>query len=341
MASVSEAPRRTSRSTYKRKGRSRLGQYAGAFWIHTVAGPAVHALERFGLAERVIGRFAQMQERNAGKSSPFRKYTPGPQDVFVATYAKSGTNWMMQIAHQLIWHGRGEFDHLHDVVPWPDMEIVPPMKWYAIPLQQADHWKDSPEQKRVIKSHYDWKLLPYSPEARYIMVIRDPKDVFVSNYFFLGQSIGKAMPAVDTWYKLFLSGKFPLGASWAANAAGYWNERHRPNVLVCSFKSMKRDLEGTVRKVANFLDIRATDELIQEVCRQSTFDYMKQIDHKFRVGKMIAGGSEGTMMRKGKQGDSSELLSPERQREIDAHFIAELKRLGSDLPYEEFADIAR
>ncbi len=36
------------------------------------------------------------------------------------TYAKSGTNWMMQIAHQLIYHGKGEYNHLHDVVPWPD-----------------------------------------------------------------------------------------------------------------------------------------------------------------------------------------------------------------------------
>ena len=46
------------------------------------------------------------------------------------------------------------------------------------------------------------------------------------------------------------------------------------------------------------------------------------------------------MMRKGSQGGSGELLTPERQREIDAHCIAELKRLGSDLPYEEFCGLA-
>jgi len=39
------------------------------------------------------------------------------------------------------------------------------------------------------------------------------------------------------------------------------------------------------------------------------------------------------------QGRSSEMLSVQQQREMDAYFIAELKRLGSDLPYEEFADI--
>jgi hypothetical protein len=53
---------------------------------------------------------------------------------------------------------------------------------------------------------------------------------------------------------------------------------------------------------------------------------------------MIPWHPEGTMMRKGEQGGSSELLSRERQRELDAYFRAELARLGSDFPYEEFCD---
>ncbi len=40
-------------------------------------------------------------------------------------------------------------------------------------------------------------------------------------------------------------------------------------------------------------------------------------------------------MRKGKQGASNELLTPERQNAIDAACKAELQRLGSDLPYDE------
>jgi hypothetical protein len=66
---------------------------------------------------------------------------------------------------------------------------------------------------------------------------------------------------------------------------------------------------------------------------------MKGIDQKFRMGKVIPWHAEGAMMRKGTQGGSSELLSRERQRAMDAHFRAELKRLGSDFPYEEFCDV--
>jgi hypothetical protein len=299
-------------------------------------------LEGLGWAERTLGFVGRKRIEEERKKNPLRGYQPAQQDIFVMTYAKSGTNWMMQIAHQLIYHGRGEYDHIHDVVPWPDTAAMPGfMRRYAIPLKQATHWQDSPEKKRVIKTHFNWDLLPYSPEARYIAVIRDPKDVFVSNYFFVRDGVyGKAMPSTDTWYRLYLSKNFLLGGSWAVNAAGYWAERHKPNVLVVSFKSMKRDLRGTVLKVAQFLNIDASDALIDEVCSLSAFAHMKAIDHKFHIGKLVPWREAGAMMRKGNQGGSAELLSGEQQREMDRHFMAELRELGSDFPYAEFCDLA-
>ena len=54
----------------------------------------------------------------------FQGYTPAHGDVFVCTFAKSGTNWMMQIAHQIAFRGAGEYAHIHDVISWPDMVLV-------------------------------------------------------------------------------------------------------------------------------------------------------------------------------------------------------------------------
>ena len=325
---------------FERKAPPLALRVAIGVWMYGIFGPLVWVLEKTGRAERVFRRISARQKKVFAEQNPFRDYVPGEQDVFVATFAKSGTNWMMQIAHQLIWHGKGEFEHIHSVVPWPDTQVMPPwMRGYAIPLKDARDWETSPERKRVIKTHFDWELLPYSENARYIMVIRDPKDVFVSSYFFLKDGVlGAAMPSVDTWYRLFLSDRFMIGGSWAANTAGYWAQRGRKNVLIVSFKSMKRDLKGTVRRVAQFLDIGTSESLVDLVSGQSSFEYMKSIDHKLRIGKMIPWRPEGPMMRKGTQGGSSELLSRERQREMDTHFKAELKRLGSDFPYEEFCD---
>jgi len=314
-------------------------QWFVALGMNGLMRPLMRTLEATGYAERFLASMS-VQAHRRHVENPFRRYLPGPHDVIVMTYAKSGTNWLLQIAHQLIHHARGEYNHIHDVIPWPDIETMPGfMRRYAIPLSQANGWESAPERKRVIKTHFNWDLIPYSSEARYIAVIRDPKDVFVSSYFFLKDGLyGAAMPSLKTWYRLFLSKHFMLGGSWAVNAAGFWAERHRPNVLVLSFKAMKKDLRGSVKAVAGFLGINASEALIDDVCRLSTFEHMKSIDHRFHMGKMIPWREAGAMIRKGKQGGSSELITLEQQREIDAHFRAELRALGSDFPYDEFCD---
>jgi aryl sulfotransferase len=297
--------------------------------------------EKLGVTVRVIQSMTAQASKRLEAKNPFKGYKPTAHDVFVATYVKSGTNWMMQIAHQLVNHGRGEFEHIHYAVPWPDTKLMGGgMRGYAIPIEDDSVWKASPEQKRVIKTHFGWDLLPYSPDARYIMVIRDPKDVFVSSYFFFAKngSIGDSNISVETWLKLFLSERFVVWESWAANAAGYWAQRHRPNVRVVSFKAMKRDLPGTVRMLADFLGVQISQQELQAVCEKSSFDYMKRIDEKFRMWQMIPWIQVGPMVRKGTHGGSSELLTTEQQRQIDEFCIAELKRLGSDFPYDEFCD---
>ena len=297
--------------------------------------PLMRGLQVVGLEGAFLKR---MGNRDRARGNPFQNYVADKHDVFVAVFFKSGTNWTMQIVHQLLNHGKGEFDHIHSVVPWPD---APPfLGKYAIPVEDPSVWMASPEQKRAIKTHLSWDLLPYSEDARYVLVIRDPKDVIVSGYFFLRDVVFRsAMPSPAAWCQNFLTGSGGMG-SWAEHSVGYWAQRHRSNVLLLSFKSMQHDLNGTVAKIAKFLDVNVAEESLAEVCRKSSFGYMKQIDERFAPEGVHPWGRKVTMMRKGVHGGSSELLTKEQQRAVDAHFIAELKRLGSDLPYEEFCELA-
>lgn len=320
---------------------SLLSQYALGILINGVMRPVLRTSEFLGLADRLLTLRPDPMQNPELQKRAFAGFSPGSQDVFVMTYPKSGTNWVMQIAHQLIHHGKGEFEHIHDVIPWPDTRVAPGfMRKYAIPIEQAVHWKNAPERKRVIKTHFNWDGLPYAEQARYIAVIRDPKDVFVSAYFFFRDGfMGKSMPRLDTMYNAFVSGK-GMGGSWAVNAASYWKQRKRSNVLILSFKNLKRDLPGNVANIARFLDINVSQEVLDTVCRLSSFDYMKSIDSRFHMGQIVAWLPPGQMIRKGAQGGASELLSLEQRRKIDDRFQEELKRIGCDLPYEEFADLA-
>jgi hypothetical protein len=72
----------------------------------------------------------------------------------------------LQIVYQLIHPGKGEFDHIHSDVPWPDAVLVS-RTWqnYAIPLKLAASWRTTPQAGRLIKTHLNWNPVPYSKEA--------------------------------------------------------------------------------------------------------------------------------------------------------------------------------
>ena len=40
-------------------------------------------------------------------------------DIWISVPVKSGTNWMMNIVHQLLTGGDADFDSIYSVVPWP------------------------------------------------------------------------------------------------------------------------------------------------------------------------------------------------------------------------------
>jgi hypothetical protein len=298
-------------------------------------------LQRFKIEGKVFRAMRRRQLQELRANNPFKGYVPTKHDVFVVTYVKSGTNWMMQLAHQLLFHGKGEYEHIHSVVAWPDTDLMN-LKGYAIPLRDPRVWQASPEGKRVIKTHFAWEDVPYSPDAKYIVVIRDPKDVFVSSYHFFVKNGPLAYTNLSPahWLELFLSEQFFIVGSWGAATAGYWAQRDKPNVLICSFKEMRRDLEGTVRRVATFLAVEPSPELVRRVTELSSFDYMKTIDDKFSMGTFMSVRPSGGMIRKGADGGSSELLTPAQARRIDEYFIKELQRLGSDFPYDEFCRVS-
>jgi Sulfotransferase domain len=267
----------------------------------------------------------------------FAHYEPTSSDVFVSTFAKSGTNWMMQIAHQIAFRGAGDYEHIHDVISWPDLGAR--ARRMAVSLDDRRVQEASPTKLRVIKTHLSAYNVPLSDQARYLVVVRDPKEIFVSSYHFASGAAGPLMPTSDVWLELFLTPKFPLnfGSTWAEHTASYWALKDKPNVLVLSFSDMKRDLPGAVQRVADVLGVRLTSEEMNAVLEKSTFSYMSGIENKFTpIPKGTLPWGEGLkMMREGKAGNSHEMLTPEQRTRIDEHFQAELARLGSDFPYAE------
>lgn len=260
----------------------------------------------------------------------FPSYVPSVHDVFVCSYFKSGTNWTMQVAVQIAYRGRGEFAHIHDLVPWPDMA---PRARYAVPLDDDGPRCSAPTGLRVIKTHLSTAHVPYSPEARYVCVVRDPKDVFVSGYHFTRAHVGMLMPSVADWLAATLSPDTPLG-SWAEHLAGYWRLRDRPNVLFLTYESMRADLPGTVDRIAALMGVALSPDERAAVIERSSFAYMKTIGAKFEAPGAPWADPRGSMMRRGERGTAGELLSANDQRRVDDYWRAELARMQCDFPFD-------
>lgn len=292
---------------------------------------------KLGRAKEMIYLFNRTLRNNDIKREAFAGYTPTAHDVFICTYSKSGTYWSMQIALQIAYYGEAEYEHIHDLVAWPDV-FMPT----AVTLEDNKPQNLSPTGLRVIKTHLESDYVPYDPKAKYVVVVRDPKEAFVSSYFFAHalSPFGKLNFSLDDWMELFLANQLPYD-SWAEHAAGYWPWHHRENVLYLTFQEMKQDHKGTVLRFAQLMGVELTEAQLQKVIEKSDFQYMKKIDDKFipRIPMISVNQPDSVMIRSGKSGSSNELLSREQQATIDRFCQDELRRLGSDFPYNKMFQV--
>ena len=221
-----------------------------------------------------------------------------PTDVVITPYGKSGTTWLQQIVHGLRTRGDMDFYDISRVVPWLETSHDLGIDLHA---PQRGH-------PRAFKSHLNWYDIPKG--GRYIVSIRDPKDVLVSGYRFAeGWFFEPGSIDIGTWAKESLENRDKHG--YWGHLRSWWEQRHNENVLLLCYEIMTQDLPGTVRTVAQFIGVPLDDELLDIVIRQSSLNFMlahkdRFDDHLIRtLSEQKAGlppGSDSAKVRKGEVG---------------------------------------
>lgn len=293
---------------------------------------AARAGNALGYPSQTLNLLLRMRLMNAKMPAHFRDYVPRYGDVFVATFAKSGTNWAMQIAQQIAYRGRADFEHIHALVPWPEDELP-----QTASLDDASIFRRCPTGRRVIKTHLPARLIPDSDRVRYLTVLRDPKEVLVSAYYFLVGLFGllDRVSFADWYAQAAQRGPFLLG--WAEHAASMWARRDRPNTLVLSYGEMKADLGRSVDRVADLMGVALSETERAAVVERSSLAYMKRHEAKFAppAFPMRRPSPLPAMVRRGQAGGGRELMETSQRAAVDDVCRSALNDLGSDLPYEK------
>jgi aryl sulfotransferase len=242
-------------------------------------------------------------------------FAPRPGDIFVCTPSKCGTTWMQMIVANLLWPD-GEFPGsiVNGICPWIEAKFAPAEKMHAM-LRAQTH-------RRAMKSHTPADGIPWFDDARYITVVRDGRDAFMSwcNHVsrmmvtdMLNEEASKdGLPKINTFDGTDYSGYFH---EWLERnnffdvVASYWAVRDRPNLLFVHFNDLKADLGKEMRRIAQFLDIELQEGQWPAVVERCTFEGMRRADKK--VGDFegfFEGGLEG-FVYKGTNGRWRDVLN--------------------------------
>jgi len=260
------------------------------------------------------------------------RYEPKAEDVFVVTQMKCGTTWMQQIVYEVLSHGDGDLTdsghgHLYAVSPW--IEAID-----GVPVQEAPViGKRGKNAKRLIKTHLPRGLCPYSEKAKYIYVARHPVSCFASTVDFYQLMAGPLAPLRAELLDWFLSDSM-WWSPWPDHVAGWWDRsREAGNVLFVHFEEMKKDLEGVIRRVAQFLGETLNEEELEKGSARSNFHYMKANEECFEMSPPNLYSIFGTYFKSGEADRNHELSEEERRRILE--FSAQ-RLAGRSYPVTQF-----
>jgi hypothetical protein len=194
-------------------------------------------------------------------------WQPRPDDVFVATYPRSGTTWMQFLLHLLV-RPEVEFRHINDACPWLERSLavgsVEPQALARLP---------SP---RIFKTHLLRQWLPR--EGRFVVLVRDPADVAVSYYELYRAYLGY-QGSLDEFLERFVAGRVQYG-SWWAHVRG-WERHVGPSVLLVRYEGLRADPAGQLRRVAQFAGLPCDAERIARAVEGASLARMKAIEERF------------------------------------------------------------
>lgn len=220
----------------------------------------IRALRVFGALFKVL----------TGRQLAGRNLTVFDDDVFIVSYPRSGNTWTRFLIGNLLYQD--------DPVTFGNIESRIPEIYF-----NPDHMMRRLPRPRILKSHEC-----FQPRyKRIIYIVRDPRDVCVSNYHHnvKARNIPESYP-MQEFVPRFLHAEFDTEfGSWADNVASWLCMRHNHDgFLLLRYEDMKEDPARELAKVVEFLhrlsfrNIEPTPARLARAVTLSTPERMRDLE---------------------------------------------------------------
>jgi hypothetical protein len=264
--------------------------------------------ERPGTAGRA--RAALRRNRAARTVAALHRHRAcGPHDVILASYPKSGNTWLKFLLADILLDTEPDFERSERAIP-----VLGRPAPGAAPLPVGGH---------LWKSHEPYSPLYRRRCARAVYLVRDARDVAISEYHFL-QRKGRFGGDLEGFLEIFLAGRADGYGSWDAHVRSFtagW--RGAPDArIVVRYEDLLADCAGTLAGVLRFLAVAAPPERVALAVERNAFAGM-------RAKEVVAAGTT-PQVRAGRAGQWRAQLTAEQA----ARFWSALPQLGR-MGYEE------
>lgn len=241
-----------------------------------------------------------------------RNFPIRDDDIWIVTFPKSGTTW----TQEMIWMIINNVDM--DQAASPLFQRSPFLEFGCLrqdlkedPLETAEKLT----RRRVLKTHLPFEFLPPDifKRCKVVYVARDPRDVCVSYFHHMSAMFGLNFTGnFDDFAELFKDDLQPYGSYWHHVLSG-WKQRDHPNVKMIWYEDMKKDQEGAINELCEFLEHPLSSSQVQDLVNHLKFENMKK-NPNVNISLKIP-DPKGNFMRKGKVGDWKNFFGEEKAAE--------------------------
>jgi len=261
-------------------------------------------IQRFVSAAKILTRRVQ-----PGMSLKVR-----PDDTFLVSYPKSGNTWLRFLIANLL--------RKDPPVGLLDADCMIPSV-----DGKAKRFFDAMKSPRVIKSHF--AFIP--AYKRVIYVVRDPRDVVMSQYHYqIKRGVLEQGAPLEDFVSRFIKGDVCPYGSWGDNV-GSWiaTRRHDPNFLLLRYEDMLADVSSGATGISNFLDLPSDSDRIALAVERSSLENMRKIEKSEGKKWDSTKGSRQDMsfFRSAKSGEGRAVLPRESVERIEKAWGALMRSL--------------